>query len=164
MRFWIVAALLTGIAIASAVYLRTRQTGPTATIATRESHVGCRMVNRDYVQHRTGVWVTLHAKVLRLLPDATGRYRHQRFIVRCRNGRTVLVVNDVSIGTRVPISVGGAVGVRGEYVWNTLGGLIHFTHHSDTGGPAGWILWRSRVYSLPDAGWTKLRTKTWITE
>jgi hypothetical protein len=54
--------------------------------------------------------------------------------------QTVLVENNIDIGKRVPLVVGDAVVVHGEYVWNDQGGLIHFTHHD----PAhrhqdGWI-------------------------
>lgn len=147
MRFWITTAVLVSVLAASVAYLRTRPSGPSANSAAKEAAVGCRVVHRDFVQHRNGVWVTLDAAIIRILPDATGRYRHQRFVVLCPGGETVLIVNDVSIGRRVPVIVGGAIGVRGQYIWNAQGGLVHFTHHSDTGGSAGWILWHGRVYS-----------------
>ncbi|MBV9279457.1 MAG: DUF3465 domain-containing protein, partial [Chloroflexi bacterium] len=36
--------------------------------------------------------------------------------------------------------------VRGQYVWNAQGGLIHFTHHG-TGSESGWILVRGKLYA-----------------
>ncbi len=147
MRLWILAIVLAAVVVTSAVYLRSRPSAPSAGTAAGQSAVGCGAVERDYAQHRSGVWVTLDAAVERLLPDEYGRLRHQRFIVRCADGQTILIVNDVSIGTRAPVSIGGMVGVRGQYVWNRLGGLIHFTHHNDSGGQGGWVLWRGRVYS-----------------
>lgn len=147
MRFWLAAIFLFAVLIASVVYVRTGPVSPSAGTAAKEAARGCRMVDQDFARRSSEVWVTLDATVERLLPDASGRYRHQRFIVRCQDGHTVLIVNDVSIGRRVPVLVGGAVGVRGQYVWNPEGGLVHFTHHSDTGGQAGWILWHGHVYS-----------------
>lgn len=147
MRFWMAVIVLVAVLAGSVAYLRSRPSAPPADTARKHASVGCRLVDRDFFQHRTSVWVTLDAAVQRILPDAVGQYRHQRFIVRCSDGHTVLIVNDVSIGRRVPLSVGGSVGVRGQYIWNPEGGLVHFTHHSDTGGAAGWILWHGRVYS-----------------
>jgi hypothetical protein len=144
------------------VYVRTRRSEPSAATAGSQAAVGCRFVSDDFSSHRSGVWVVLGARVQRLLPDSVGQYRHQRFLVRCPAGQTVLVVNDVSLGERVPVRVGDEVGIRGEYVWNFRGGLVHFTHHDPGGGQGGWILRNGHVYSDP-APWTNLRTKTWIT-
>lgn len=162
MRFWVAAVALIAVLIAAIVYLRLHTAAPSSRSAARQSAVGCRIVGHDFRYHRSGLWVTLRARVTRLLPDSQGRYRHQRFIVRCRNGQSILIVNDVSIGARVPVRKGDTVGVRGEYVWNERGGLVHFTHHSDTGAPGGWILWHSHVYALVLPRWTTLGTKTWI--
>lgn len=119
---------------------------PTAREAAQSLPSGCSTAARDYRDGRSDVWVAVTARVLRLLPDEQGRYQHQRFIVRCETGQTLLVVNDVSIGQRVPVSVGNRVGVRGEFVWNSQGGLIHFTHHDPGGGAGGWILLRGKLY------------------
>jgi hypothetical protein len=164
MRFWLASLASIAALIAGVIYLRTRPDAPPRSVAAREAAVGCRAVHQDYVKRVSSVWVTLSATVERELPDSFGRYRHQRFIVRCAGGQTVLIVNDVSIGERVPVMVGATVGVKGQYIWNSQGGLVHFTHHSDSGGPGGWILWRGRVFSLSRPAWTSLRTKTWITE
>lgn len=164
MRFWLASTALIVALVAGIIYLRTRPGVPPRSVAAREAAVGCRAVHQDYVKHMSSVWVTLSAPVERTLPDSVGRYRHQRFIVSCADGQTVLIVNDVSIGQRVPVTVGGKVGVKGQYIWDSQGGLVHFTHHDDSGGPGGWILWQGRVFSLLGPAWTSLRTKTWITE
>jgi hypothetical protein len=163
-RFWLAAAALVAVLVVGMIYLRTRPTGPSVNVAARQAAVGCRGVRQDFAHHVSGAWVTLSASVERTLSDSFGRYRHQRFIVQCGSGQTILIVNDVSIGKRVPVSVGGFVGVKGQYIWNAQGGLVHFTHHDDSGGEGGWILWRGRLFSLPGPGWTSLRTKTWITD
>jgi hypothetical protein len=108
--------------------------------------VGCSDAAGAYGHRRSHVWLTISAPVSRLLPDADGRLRHQRFIVRCPSGLHVLIVNDVSIGERAPVRLGESVAAHGEYVWNDLGGLVHFTHHSQGGSQNGWILAAGRVY------------------
>ena len=85
-------------------------------------------------------WITITARVSRILPDDTQGLEHQRFIVACTGGQTLLVANDISIGQRVPLRDGERLVIHGQYVWNDQGGLIHFTHHD----PAhthedGWI-------------------------
>lgn len=132
----------------------TTPAGPTAS--------GCRAVHTDYTLHRSRVWVTLAAVVTRLLSDSHGQYVHQRFIVRCPAGQTVLIVNDVSIGQRAPVSLGGTVQVKGQYIWDSQGGLVHFTHHDYAGGEGGWIIWRGHTYADGTSAWTSLRTKWWI--
>jgi Protein of unknown function (DUF3465) len=99
-------------------------------------------VERDYAEKRSTVEVTAEGVVTRVLPDDTGPSgAHQRFIIRLAGSpQTVLIDNNVTIGQRVPVSLGDDVIVHGEYVWNEQGGLIHFTHHDPA--PAhegGWI-------------------------
>lgn len=96
----------------------------------------------DFAAHRSNVEVTAHGTVERLLSDErsdTGT--HQRFILRVEGStHTLLITNNVSIGTRVPVAVGDDVVVHGEYVWNDQGGLVHFTHHDPAlTHEGGWI-------------------------
>jgi hypothetical protein len=84
--------------------------------------------------------VTAVARVKKLLPDDTRGLQHQKFLLILSNGSTVLVANDLSYGQRVPVQPGSVVRIHGEYVWNKLGGLIHWTHRSDTPRhEGGWI-------------------------
>jgi hypothetical protein len=92
--------------------------------------------------------VTVSGSVTALLPDEVGSSGvHERFIVQLQPGFTVLVVDNVSIATRAPVSVGEPVTVHGEYVWNAEGGLIHFTHHDPQGThEGGWIKAGGQTY------------------
>jgi hypothetical protein len=139
----LLVALITGI-----VWLRLERRAVSLQVVERGAADGCRSAGRDFRGRRDAVWITVAARVERLLPDAHGRYQHQRFIVRCAGRQTLLIVNDVSIGTRVPAQPGSNVVVHGQYVWNALGGLIHFTHHDPEGGPGGWIFYAGKVYAL----------------
>ncbi len=147
------APLLVAVLLIAGGVLLLRLTRTTASVhdAGRHAGVRCSQVDRAYRDHQSGTWLTLSAQVTRLLPDEQSTLVHQRFIVACPSGQTVLIVNDVSIGQRVPVHLGDEVIVRGEYVWNRLGGLLHFTHHSLNGGQGGWIYFRSRLYSVGTA-------------
>lgn len=99
-------------------------------------------IEADYVNHRSPVEVTADGAVVSILSDDPGPSgTHQRFIIRLTGStQTVLVDNNVTIGQRVPVASDQHVVVHGEYVWNSEGGLIHFTHHDPA--PAhegGWI-------------------------
>lgn len=78
------------------------------------------------------VEVLFAAKVLKLLPDDTRGLPHQRFLLILNNGTTVLVAHDTKYAPKVPIRAGDTVVIQGEYIWNKKGGLVHWTHHSDT--------------------------------
>lgn len=99
-------------------------------------------IARAFADHRSNVEVTADGEVTRLLADETSDTgTHQRFIVALRgSSQTLLITNNVSIGKRVPVVVGDAVVVHGEYVWNDQGGLVHFTHHDpERSHEGGWI-------------------------
>ena len=72
------------------------------------------------------------ARVRKLLPDDTIGLPHQRFLVGLSNNSTVLIAHDIKYAQRVPVQAGDQVTIRGEYIWNQLGGVVHWTHHSDT--------------------------------
>ena len=93
----------------------------------------------DFQNHQSYVEVTAEGTVVRVLSDQTGTSgTHERFIVQLSSGGiTVLVEHNVSIGQRVPVADGDRVIVHGEYVWNSQGGLIHFTHHDPQGTHEG---------------------------
>src|SRR5271163_3573138 len=94
----------------------------------------------DQANQLSKVEVTAIAQVKKLLPDDTRGLQHQKFLLILSNGTTVLIANDLTYGQRVPIQAGDVVKIHGEYVWNRLGGLIHWTHRSDTPRhDSGWI-------------------------
>jgi hypothetical protein len=82
--------------------------------------------------HARKVEVVFSATVSKLLNDDTKGLPHQRFLLRLQNGSTVLVAHDIKYAPRVPLSPGDPVTVKGEYIWNERGGVVHWTHHSDT--------------------------------
>lgn len=143
-----ILAVLAALIIIGAAYLQMKRPGVSLKDASSASKIGCREARHAFSTHASDVWLTLSGPVIRLLGDEYGRYQHQRFIVGCSTGLTVLIINDISIGKRVPVSLGDLVTVRGQYVWNALGGLVHFTHHDPSGGVGGWILFQGALYSF----------------
>lgn len=84
--------------------------------------------------------VTVQAPVLKLLPEDDRGLPHQKFLIRLSNGTTVLIAHDLKMASAVPIAPGDIVTIHGEYIWNSRGGLIHWTHHTDTPyHEGGWI-------------------------
>lgn len=93
-----------------------------------------------FEQHRSHVWVDVSGRVARLLPDDNQGSRHQRFIVRTESGLTLLVAHNIDLAQRAPVRVGDSVKLRGEYIWNRQGGILHWTHRDPRERhPGGWI-------------------------
>ena len=93
------------------------------------------------------VWIETSGRVKKLLPDDTKGDRHQRILLDVSQGETLLVVHNIDQAERVPAKPGDVLEVRGEYVWNEKGGLVHWTHDDDSGRRAGgWIRHEGRLY------------------
>lgn len=93
----------------------------------------------DFQQHRSNVEVTADGTVVQIFADRSSRTGvHEQFIVRLSGADlTVEVEHNISIAARVPVADGDHVIVHGEYIWNSKGGLIHFTHHDPQGTHEG---------------------------
>jgi Protein of unknown function (DUF3465) len=88
---------------------------------------------------RSNVEVETGGRVVRLLPDDRQGSPHQRFLLRV-GGTTVLVAHNLELAPRVSLAPGDSVELRGEYEWNSKGGVIHWTHPDPDGRHgAGWI-------------------------
>lgn len=82
-----------------------------------------------------------------VLRDDNEGARHQKFILRVSKDITVLVSHNIDIARRVPLDKGDDVVIRGEYIWNTKGGIVHWTHHDPRGRrDGGWIRLGDNVY------------------
>lgn len=78
------------------------------------------------------VVTTCTARIKKLLPDDRKGSKHQRFLLELSNGTTVLVAHNIDMAPYVPAQAGDIVTVHGEFIWNPRGGVLHWTHHSDT--------------------------------
>jgi len=99
-------------------------------------------------RHRSKVWGQAAGTVVRLLEDDRKGIPHQRFVLQVESGTTVLIEYNIDLAPRIdPLVVGDSVIVRGEYLWNDEGGLIHWVHRDPTGAPGGgWLRVRGKIY------------------
>jgi hypothetical protein len=98
-------------------------------------------------EHARSAEVTVLAPVCRLLPDDTVGLQHEKFLLSLTNGTTILVAHDTSYAPRVPLQLGSVVRIHGEYIWNPKGGLVHWTHLSDSPfHDSGWIDYQGKRY------------------
>ncbi|HET9846955.1 MAG TPA: DUF3465 domain-containing protein [Candidatus Dormibacteraeota bacterium] len=103
----------------------------------------------DFQGHRSNVEVTADGTIIRLLPDrSSSTGMHEQFIIRLSaQDLTIEVEHNFSIAPRVPAQVGDHVIVHGEYIWNSKGGLIHFTHHDPQGThEGGYVVDQGKTY------------------
>ncbi|MBU1418345.1 MAG: DUF3465 domain-containing protein [Proteobacteria bacterium] len=86
--------------------------------------------------------------VTRILTDDLDGSRHQRFILQISPKLTVLVAHNIDIAPRVQgLIVNSTVEFYGEYEWNDLGGVIHWTHHDPDGYHIdGWLKYNGETY------------------
>ena len=86
--------------------------------------------------------------VTRILSDDLDGSRHQRFILQISEKQTVLVAHNIDIASRLMgLTVNSTVEFYGEYEWNDLGGVIHWTHHDPDGYHIdGWLKYNGETY------------------
>jgi len=102
-----------------------------------------------FQQKKSRLFLEASGTVIKLLADDQQGSRHQKFLIKTDDGPTLLVSHNIDLSERVPLRQGVAVAVRGEYIWNTKGGLMHWTHRDPKGKhEGGWIkiLESGRVY------------------
>ena len=100
-----------------------------------------------YESQQSGVMVSTSGEVTRILADDNKGSRHQRFIVMTQDKVSVLIAHNIDLASRVPITVGDRVSIRGQYEWNHKGGVIHWTHHDpNKNHPEGWIMHNETKY------------------
>ncbi|MCL5411661.1 MAG: DUF3465 domain-containing protein [Patescibacteria group bacterium] len=97
-------------------------------------------VENAFQKHFDHIALEAKGEVVQILADDTEDVPHQRFIFRCPSGQTVLVAHNLDRAKRIPVSLGDAISLKGMYVWNEKGGLIHETHADAVEGNFnGWI-------------------------
>jgi len=85
---------------------------------------------KAYQRQQSNLFVESFGEVSRILPDDLKGSRHQRFILRLNHGQTLLISHNIDIAKRIDsIRIGDRVYFRGEYEWNSKGGVVHWTHH-----------------------------------
>jgi hypothetical protein len=92
--------------------------------------------------HHSYVEVTARGSIARVLGVREGPSgAHEGFLIHLRGsagrGLSVLVEDNIDITGPIPLQPGDDVELRGEYIYNDLGGLIHYTHRDPAGHHAG---------------------------
>ncbi len=105
-------------------------------------------IAQAYRNGTSGVEVVGAGVVERVLPDDSDGSAHQRFIVRLASGQTLLIAHNIDLAPRiVGLAAGDSVGFKGEYEWNSQGGVVHWTHRDPAGKHvAGWLKHGGRTY------------------
>ena len=92
-------------------------------------------------------WVTLSGKVIKLLKDDREGAMHQRFLIEIAPNTTLLIAHNIELAKRIPVKQGDTLTLRGEYVWNDKGGVLHWTHHDPKARiQGGWVDYQGLRY------------------
>jgi hypothetical protein len=101
---------------------------------------------------RSRVEVTASGSVARVLGQREGPSgMHEGFLLHLRGGAgrglTVRVEDNTDITGPIPLRAGDDVVVRGEYIYDSRGGIIHYTHRDPRARhPAGYVRVNGRIY------------------
>jgi hypothetical protein len=105
-------------------------------------------IGRAFASGASDIQVAGAGTVVRILEDDLNGSRHQRFIVQLASGQTLLMTHNIDIAPRIDrLEAGDSIRFNGEYVWNSKGGVIHWTHHDPRGKHvAGWVMHNGKTY------------------
>jgi len=81
-----------------------------------------------FQQKKSRLFLETRGTVIKLLADDQQGSRHQKFLIKTDDGPTLLISHNIDLSERVPLKQGTRLQIRGEYIWNTKGGLMHWTH------------------------------------
>ncbi len=144
------------IASASAACDRTAHTTPASRPEQAEARLQAQAARTNpnasieaaYENRASNIDVEGQGIVVKLLMDDNNGSRHQKFLVKIANGKTLLFAHNIDLAPRVEdIKIGDEVTFRGEYVFNPKGGIIHWTHKDPRNEHvAGWIKHNGKTY------------------
>lgn len=115
---------------------------------TTDSHIASSNIESVIDQQQSNVQVEITGNVIKLLSDDLEGSRHQRFIIKIAEGRTILVAHNIDLAPKIDtLKTGDKVTVYGEYEWNKKGGVVHWTHHDPANRHiSGWIKHNGKTY------------------
>jgi hypothetical protein len=96
---------------------------------------------------RSDVLIECSGDIIKVLDDDNEGSRHQRFLVKLNNGVVIKVSHNIDLAPRVPAQKGDRIEFKGEFEWNDLGGVVHWTHHDPRNRrEGGWIRFDGETY------------------
>lgn len=101
---------------------------------------------------RSHVEVTAEGTIARVLGTRAGPSgAHEGFLLHLAGaggrGLTVRVEDNVALTGAIPLAEGEHVEVRGEYIFDARGGIVHYTHRDPRGRhAAGYVLAGGKLY------------------
>jgi len=120
--------------------------------ATSQAHDDNSAVYDAWRAGRSHVEVTATGSVARMLGTRLGRSgTHEGFLLHLTGatgrGLTVRVEDNIDLTGPIPLSEGEFVEVRGEYVYDSRGGIVHYTHRDPHGRHiAGYVIAGGKLY------------------
>lgn len=145
----ILSALILTSLIPQALPCIAAQEAPASVLAgSKKLSASDRKLARAFRKGKSGFHIKCKGRVERKLSDDLIGSRHQRFIVRLDSGQTLLIAHNIDLSRKVRrLRINDRVKIRGEYIWNSQGGLMHYTHRDTNGeGFNGWIKHRGKTY------------------
>lgn len=117
-------------------------------IKTPTSNNGLQLIQQAFDNQQRDVLVESSGIVKTLLKDDTEGSQHQRFILQLPNNMTVLVAHNIDLAPRIlDLKVGDTVEFKGDYMYNSKGGSIHWTHKDPRGKhPDGYLKHKGNIY------------------
>ncbi|MNK91473.1 hypothetical protein D3C87_1115710 [compost metagenome] len=94
-------------------------------------------------------FVTVSGVVSELLPDDTVGNPHQLFRFKATvkgQLKTIQVAHNTALAPYVPLKVGDAVEIKGEYIEEKPYDILHWTHYNPRGGDGGYISHKGKKY------------------
>ena len=96
------------------------------------------------------VFRVLQGQITTVLPDDLDGLKHQLFRFRVNSGANagavVQCAYNMDLAPYLPLKVGKAVEIKGEFIDTNPYDVIHWTHHDPQGGEGGYVKIDGRVY------------------
>lgn len=105
-------------------------------------------VDTAFKSQQSNIQLQGQGVVIKILKDDNDGSRHQRFILKMEQGKTLLVAHNIDLAPKIKtLQVGDKVEFYGEYIWNAKGGVLHWTHHDPAQRHAhGWLKHQGVLY------------------
>jgi hypothetical protein len=105
-------------------------------------------IENAFQQQLSDIDVEGSGRVIKVLADDQSGSRHQKFLLEIPSQQSILIAHNIDLAPRIEnLQVGDTVYFKGEYQWNSKGGVIHWTHHDPQGKHiGGWLELNGKRY------------------